>query len=186
MRVSALALLLVAVLLLVGHPPSAVTIPANALVNIVVEAYAPVGNGTYTTHVAAWKNTGLFLEEGDLFALTASGIAAPSPAGMAAGGFTPDGRGDAAATDGNWLAPYIDYGIYALVGKIGEDLGDEFRVGSSFSGVANDTGFLYLAFNDTHYSDNLGSWVASTEAVIPEPSTGLLLASDEVDWQRRE
>jgi hypothetical protein len=52
---------------------------------------------------------------------------------------------------------------------------DVFLVGSSFSGVANDTGLLYLGFNDTSYRDNLGFFTVSTTAV-PEPSTGLLLA----------
>jgi MYXO-CTERM domain-containing protein len=61
-----------------------------------------------------------------------------------------------------------------LVGKIGT-LGDEFLVGSSFSGVANDTGFLYLGFNDSSYRDNLGFFTVSTTQV-PELSTAALLA----------
>jgi len=155
---------------------AATTIPADALLAFQVDAWADLGDGPYTTHVVAWHNTGLFLNEGDLFALTASGIAAPSPAGMAAGGFTPDGRGDDASCGPACLAPNLPASIYALVGKIGTDLGDEFLVGSSFSGAANDTGFLYLGFNDTSYRDNLGFFTVSTTAV-PEPSTIALLFS---------
>ena len=132
-----------------------------------------MGNGPYGTHVAAWQNTGLFLEAGDLFALTASGAA--SPMGNPGG---PDGDGA--------LYCHLSGGVehcladipnsrYALVGKIGEDLGDEFFVGSAFLGTANDSGILYLGFNDSHYTDNWGFFVVST-AQVPEPSTLILLA----------
>jgi hypothetical protein len=86
---------------------------------------------------------------------------------MAAGGFTPDGRGDAASMGPDGLAPNLPASIYALVGKIGTDLGDEFLVGSSFSGSANDTGILYLGFNDTSYRDNLGFFTVSTASTLP-------------------
>jgi len=166
MRSSALSLIVV-VFLASGAP--ATIIPADALVDFVVDAWAPVGNGPYTTHVAAWKNTGLFLNAGDEFALIASGIAAESPAGMAGGGRTPDGDG---GTCGGCIAD-IPNSRYALVGKIDTDLGDEFVVGSEFHGFANDSGVLYLGFNDTHYFDNLGFFTVST-APVPEPSTILL------------
>lgn len=163
------------VVLFLASGASADIIPADALIDFQVDAWADLGDGPYTTHVVAWRNTGLFLDVGDSFALTATGIAAPSPAGMAAGGFTPDGRGDDASTGPDALAPNLPASIYALVGKIGTDLGDEFLVGSSFSGTANDTGILYLGFNDTSYRDNLGFFTVST-AAVPEPSTALLLA----------
>jgi len=162
-------------LLFVVQSAAAISIPADALVEFQVNAWADLGDGPYTTHVVAWHNTGLFLNQGDLFALIATGIAAESPAGMAGGGRTPDGRGDSASTGPDALAPNLPASIYALVGKIGTDLGDEFLVGSSFSGVANDTGFLYLGFNDTSYRDNLGFFTVSTTASIPEPSTIALL-----------
>ena len=154
----------------------ATTIPADALINFQVNGWAPVGNGPYSTHVAAWQNTGLFLNEGDQFALTATGIASVSPAHAANGGSTPDGDG------GNvdiGLAPTarLPGSRYALVGKIGTELEGEFLVGSSFSGVANDTGFLYLGFNDTHYFDNSGFFTVSTASAVPESSSLLLLAT---------
>jgi hypothetical protein len=159
------------VFLFFASSASAVIIPADALVDFQVDAYAPVGNGPYSTHVAAWKDTGLFLNAGDIFALTATGIAAESQAGMDGGGRTPDGGGGAC---GGCIAD-IPSSIYALVGKIGTDLGDEFVVGSSFLGVANDTGLLYLGFNDNYYFDNLGSFTVSTTAV-PEPATAFLFS----------
>jgi hypothetical protein len=116
--------------------------------------------------------TTLFLNSGDLFALLATGIAAESSSGMADGGRTPDGH---PADCGGCIADIAVASRYALVGKIGTDLGDEFFVGSTFSGTANDTGFLYLGFNDNYYYDNLGFFTVSTTAV-PEPSTALLLS----------
>lgn len=164
--------------LLIASTASATVIPADALVNFQVDAFAPVGNGPYSTHVAAWKDTGLFLNEGDLFALEATGAWRASPAGHGAPFGTPEGNvgpdGDRDIVFGDVIAPYVPESRYALVGKIGTDLGDEFLVGSSFSGLANDTGFLYLGFNDTYYFDNSGSVVVNT-APIPEPSTVLLL-----------
>lgn len=174
MRSASLLFTTSTILLFVVQSASATSIPADALVDFRVDALADLGDGPYTTHVVAWRKTGLFLNQGDLFALTATGIAAESPAGMAGGGRTPDGRGDQASSSDHFLAPNIPASIYALVGKIGTDLGDEFLVGSSFFGAANDTGFLYLGFNDTSYRDNLGFFTVSTTAV-PEPSTVALL-----------
>jgi len=162
---------------LLASRASAIIIPADALVNFQVNAYAPVGNGPYTTHVAAWMDTGLFLNTGDHFALEATGAWRASPAGHGApygtpeGNVGPDGQRDVVGPDALANLPMSSY---ALVGKIGQDLGDEFLVGSSFSGVANDTGVLYLAFNDTYYFDNSGFVLVST-APVPEPSTALLL-----------
>jgi hypothetical protein len=91
---------------------SADIIPADALIDFQVDAWADLGDGPYTTHVVAWKDTGLFLNEGDSFALTATGIAAESPAGMAGGGRTPDGREDGAAC-GPWcIAPNLPASMY--------------------------------------------------------------------------
>ncbi len=159
------------VVLLLTSGASASVIPADALIDFQVDALAPVGDGPYSTHVVAWRNTGLFLNSGDVFALEATGIAAESPAGMAGGGRTPDGDGESC---GGCLAD-IPNSRYALVGKIGTDLGDEFLVGSSFLGAANDTGVLYLAFNDSNYNDNLGFFTVGT-ASVPEPATALLLS----------
>lgn len=134
------------------------------------EGLAPVGDGPYTTHVAVWRGTGLFLDIGAVFSLVASGIAAESPVSAAAGGRTPDGDGGDCDI---CIAPtsVLPASRYAPVGKIGTGLGDEFFVGSSFSGTAQQSGFLFLAFNDSNYFDNSGFFTANTVAVVAEPTT---------------
>jgi len=156
---------------------TAAVIQADALVNFQVDAWAPVDNGPYSTHVAAWQNTGLWLNAADSFALVAEGLVWVAPPFTPERSFGPDGDG---ALQCAWwdniehcLAD-IPNTRYSLVGKIGEDLGDEFFVGSAFMGAANDTGFLYLALNDSYYWDNTGFYVVST-APVPEASTTLLL-----------
>lgn len=152
---------------------SAATIPADALVDFQVDAFAPVGDGPYATHVAAWENTGLFLNAGDIFALQATGIVWIAPPFTPERSFGPDGDGAlncALKNNVETCIANIPNSRYSLVGKIGTDLGDEFFVGSNFSGIANDTGILYLALNDSNYFDNAGFFTVST-AAVPEPST---------------
>lgn len=157
---------------------SATVIPADALIDFQVDALAPVGNGPYSTHIAAWRNTGLFLNSGDIFALEATGLVWVAPPFTPDRSIGPDGLGGLHCAFWDAIehcVADIPFSQYALVGKIGTDLGDEFLVGSSFSGVANDTGFLFLAPNDSHYSDNSGFFTVNT-VLVPEPSTALLLS----------
>ena len=57
---------------------SGVTIAADALVDFVVEARIESGaHSVSIRHSTAWQSTGLMLETGDLFALTATGEASP-------------------------------------------------------------------------------------------------------------
>jgi hypothetical protein len=167
----------IALFLLVSSPSFAVTIAADALLDFRVEAWAPLGDGPYSTHVAAWHNTGISLEPGDAFALHAEGLIWVAPPFTPDRAIGPDGWGGlhCAYWDNieHCLAD-IPYATYALVGKIGEALGNEFFVGSDFSGIAQQTGFLYLALNDSHYTDNSGFFLVNS---VPEPSTLLLLAS---------
>ncbi len=145
-----------------------------------VDASAPVGDGPYSTHVPAWQNTGVFLNVDDAFSLEAQGTAFESPASP---GRTPNGDGGGCGT---CLAP-VPGSRYALVGKIGEELGDEFVVGSSFSGVAQQSGMLYLGFNDSNYFDNSGSFIVNS---VPEPPStwlpiGAMMALSALHTQRR-
>jgi hypothetical protein len=161
----------VPLLVLFSYSAGATTIPTDALVAFRVEGYAPLGNGPYTTHVSAWHNTGIWLEPGDRFALQAEGTIWVAPPYTPERGEGPDPRGPGICTA---CVAELPDSIAALVAKIGEDLGDEFVIGSSFSGVGNDSGYLFLAFNDNHYSDNTGFFLVSTTAV-PEPATLTLL-----------
>jgi hypothetical protein len=171
MRSIAVAFLASLILCLLSSSTGATTIAADALIDFRVDGYAPLGNGPYTTHVSAWHNTGIWLEPGDLFALEASGRIWVAPPFTPERGEGPDPRGPGICTA---CVAELPDSIAALVGKIGEDLGDEFVIGSSFSGVANDSGYLFLAFNDNHYSDNTGFFLVNTTAV-PEPSTLTLM-----------
>ncbi|MHC4224116.1 MAG: PEP-CTERM sorting domain-containing protein [Planctomycetota bacterium] len=133
-------------------------IPPDALVNFEVAA------------TAGWVLTGLQINAGDQFAMVATGLAAESLTAWQNSPRTPDGSGS--CFDPPCLVNLPD-SRYALVGQIGSS---QFIVGSSFQGVAADSGILQLAFNDSFHGDNFGSYFASTTAV-PEPSTALLLAS---------
>ena len=172
-------LFIIAIALFTQSPSAlAAVIPADALIGFQVEAFAPVGNGPYTTHVGAWESTGLFLNAGDIFALQATGIVWIAPPFTPERSYGPDGDGALFChlqDNVERCIADIPNSRYSLVGKIGTDLGDEFFVGSDFSGIANDTGILYLALNDSHYFDNTGFFVVSTTQV-PEPDTALLLS----------
>ena len=77
--------------------------------------------------------------------------------------------------------------VFSLIGKIGgtEDVGTGTPVpeggpgkglgfvGSSYSQEIQNSGRLFLAFNDGYYGDNSGAFTAN---VIPEPATLSLLA----------
>ncbi len=144
------------------------TFPARAevreLVDFRVDALVGLGHGPYFSHVQAWKNTGIWVEAGDMVALQAEGLAWVAPPFTADRSRGPEGYGGLYCAFWNGIEhclAEVPYAQAALVGKIGEDLGDEFLVGSTFSGVANDSGFLYLAFNDNYYYDNSGHFIVN-------------------------
>jgi len=142
--------ILYAIVLALASGVHADIIPEDALVGFEVEA------------TAAWVSTGLVLQPGDAFALTATGIAHESPASDER---TPDGDGGGCGT----CLITLPGSRYALVGRIGSH---EFIVGSSFASLAEDAGTLELAFNDDFHGDNSGSYVASS-ARVPPLLTGL-------------
>jgi hypothetical protein len=114
-----------------------------------------------------WVDTGIIINIGDALDMTATGLAS---GGVILNG--PDGDGGPCVT---CIAP-VPNSHYALVGRIGAGPGTEFLVGSSFSGVASAAGTLYLGFNDDFHGDNFGTFLVSG-TVVPEPSSGLLLAA---------
>ena len=145
---------------MVSTPSFATTIPGDALTDFRVDAV-----------IGAWQDTGLWIDAGDLFALEAEGTVWVAPPFTPERGEGPESRGPGPCVDPDCLLTTIDGSTAALVGKIGSSV---FVVGGAFLGTASDSGFLELAFNDSHYSDNEGFFLVSTTEV-PEPSTISLL-----------
>jgi hypothetical protein len=71
-----------------------------------------------------------------------------------------DPCGDRGIADSNYLVPGV--WKYSLVGKIGN--GTPFYVGDMNTIIASNSGDLYLAYNDQHYSDNVGSFYVTFSA----------------------
>ena len=166
----------------------------------------------YSTNL--WTNTGLWVDPGDLLIITAYGTiiyADPDAANMAG----PDGR-EWPSTD-LFIATDPSIPSHSLVGNIALDAGwvdgAGFFVGSSFTsgvpitGAREESGWLYLAFNDGVIltgrtginnwgltGDNSGYFVADITLIqggagpTPEPGTLVLLGSGLaglVSWRRR-
>lgn len=127
--------------------PTPTLLPTNTPIppdeNSVVE-----GTLTCTYRVSAYDHstarqyldTGIILKQGENLAIEATGTACfdGSNKDFCNG---PDGHPDFADTD--------------LVGKIGN--GEMFHIGASFQKtISNETGKLYLGFNDTDYENNSG------------------------------
>ncbi|TNF34398.1 MAG: hypothetical protein EP315_07275 [Gammaproteobacteria bacterium] len=100
----------------------------------------------------SWQNTGVFVENGDIITVNASGSWSPAPALMAWSG--PEGNG-------LWAheVPGITGG--ALMAKLGHH-GHPFEIGISQTFRAEDYGMLYFAMNDPfrYVFDNSGKVVA--------------------------
>ena len=119
---------------------------------------------------AAAVNTGIGYALGAPISITASGS-------WNIGGGCPSFGPDGTNCFGEGL-PGILYG--SLIGKIGSAAwaggAGWFKVGSSFSGAANNTGNLFLAFLDNDAANNSG-FVTAFVTVVPEPATYALMAS---------
>ena len=151
--------------LVLGFAPlraDATTIPGDALIDFTVDAL-----------IGDWQSTGLIINQGDLFALTAGGTIWVAPPFTPERGEGPEPRGPGPCIDPDCLLTTIAGSTAALVGRIGSDI---FVVGASFSGTATDSGVLELGFNDSFYADNAGFFLVST-AAVPEPSSILLLGT---------
>ena len=100
-----------------------------------------------------WLNTGIKIKAGHKLNMTASGeVVLQSLSGNK---YNPDGAANAASgTD--YTSTYPTYGN--LVYKIG-DTGETVKAGSKYSGVAKESGTLYLAIYETVYNaTNTGSY----------------------------
>jgi cysteine-rich repeat protein len=124
---------------------------------------------------AAWVDTGIAIEVGDVLEMTATGSASPHQPNAIPNFDGPDGDGGDCAT---CIAP-LPNSRYALVGRIGVAGGNEFVVGSSYSGVAAQAGNLFLAYNDDFYGDNAGSFLVSGSVITC--GDGLIEGSEQCD-----
>jgi hypothetical protein len=108
----------------------------------------------------SWTDTGIDIDRYTKAAISATGLACFDTTDNCQNGEAwtdPDGAVEIA--DETFLAPGLEK--YALVGRIGD--GDPFLAGSSFNPLCDEQeGRLYLAFNDSDFSNNSGSYDAVT------------------------
>ena len=129
--------------------PSPTPPPDNSCTaQVYVDAY----NNSSAQSDGGWLDTGIELTVGQQISVSASGSACLSGPNYCCG---PDGNS-------SWGT---DHGCSngALMGKVGTGdvvAGDRFCVGSSYNGTAVISGHLFLAFNDTNYSNNTGGFYA--------------------------
>ena len=109
---------------------------------------------------ASWTDTGIYIDLYTKASIAATGLACHDTTNNCQNGEAwtgPDGTEETA--DHTFLAPGLNK--YALVGRLGD--GDPFLVGSTFVPLCDQqTGTLFLAFNDSEFSDNSGSYDAGT------------------------
>ena len=113
----------------------------------------------------SWTDTGVQLGTDMGVTIQANGLACYDTADDCQNGEAwtgPDGIEEVA--DETFVVPGMNK--YALVGKIGDD-GDPFLVGI-FSNVltGEETGTLFLIYNDSEFSDNSGSYEAALQLTV--------------------
>ena len=101
-----------------------------------------------------WNNTGVYLNSGQSFSISASGIAYYS---QKEPGVWPEGSGGGPAT-GDYMLPGAER--HCLIGNIGDQM---FEIRNSYSGTAPTSGTLYLGMNESYgdYGDNSVYWTAT-------------------------
>jgi hypothetical protein len=145
-------------------------------------ALSGTGAGLATIELSAGETFSISVDPGDLWSAgplprwsNADGLTGPllatgsDDSGQPFG--TTIGADHGMLTIGSLVAPFG-----TLVGRIGS--GDYFEIGTTFSGVASDSGVLNLFFWDTFSGDNSQFVTASVQLAnpVPEPSTYALMA----------
>lgn len=108
-----------------------------------------------------WFNTNIFVNAGDQLDIIATDQPSTNPYPWGGGPrIDPDGNRSDGVPRSPWsqsIHPSACFGM--LVGRIGTNDSNNFIVGSTYSGGAAASGFLYLAFNDgVNFNDNGGYW----------------------------
>jgi hypothetical protein len=145
-----------------ANSASAVVLPLSPDVPSAITA------GTSTVFVPAtqaWTDTGITLSQGETVRISASGraqysLTSPSVNPQGISFSNPNCAGVQYA--GLSAIPFTAPGqrCYSLIGRLG-DAPINFEVGSSFSWKAPQSGELYLGFNDSVYTDNIGGYTAA-------------------------
>lgn len=122
-----------------------------------------------------WTATGFQLSVGDTFAVHVEGFASAWHANATDSRywFGPDGWGDNIAPSGaGWPLPGVP--SCAVIGRIG-DGGSPFFVGKNRIFNSNESGELYLGYNDNQPSDNFGTFIAfvSVHGIYRPTGTGV-------------
>ena len=137
-----------------------------------ISAYGPI----VIPGTQGWHGTGVNVEAGQQLVIEAYGLVCISLNCQASNMVDPDGNcpGLPEPTDcyvessgSNCLAPGLPNG---LIGRI--DSGDQFVVGSHLVMVSDIDGELQLAFNDSYYDDNTGSYDVYVTVLRGVPALG--------------
>ncbi len=139
-------------------------------VNNITVTYAAAGqsySGIVVPGDAGWVSTGISITAGDFLSVSATGLICQ--------GWTPSG----CAAPSAWETPSSNSGsggvcasapLHGLSARIGG--GACFSVGSSFSGVADNSGTLELVFNDEpgSFGNNAGEFIANVQVLATAPN----------------
>lgn len=141
----------------------AVATLANAAAALGMGAWGPRSQGDladYTVYAyRQWQSTGIYLQQGDRYAIRARGEWLYSPfVGL---------HGPAGGLAGMPTYPMNYAPGGALLGRIG-DAGEPFYVGADATGATVQAGMLYLRINDDILSDNRGQLVIDIDVLRAE------------------
>jgi len=128
--------------------PQSARVAYNAGANTAVATSGTNPSTVQVPATQAWTDTGIDVQQGQRFAISATGDVAFAP------GRTPNAGGDPAVT--NPAFPVGNWPVGALIGKIGAS--KAFGIGAAQTIAMPATGRLMLGVNDTILTDNSGAF----------------------------